>query len=129
MVDSVVTPREGARGQISETTQVASTRPAAPARAATATGAGQPRAAQQVAGAARAETLRDLGSAVEEVELEVQQLNRSIRFSVDEGSGRTVIRVIDRETDELIRQIPPEDFLEIAESLKEQGRGLIIESV
>lgn len=127
MVDSVVTPREGARGQISEVTQAASTRTAAPVGA-----AGRPAdvgEAARAAGPARAETVKDLGSAVEEVELEAQRLNRSIRFSVDEGSGRTVIRVIDRETDELIRQIPPEDFLAIAESLREQGRGLIIESV
>lgn len=127
MVDSVVTPREGARGQISETTQAANARPAAPLDA-----AGQPAQsgeAARAAGAAKAETVKDLGSAVEEVELQAQRLNRSIRFTVDEGSGRTVIRVIDRETDELIRQIPPEDFLEIAESLREQGRGLIIESV
>lgn len=127
MVDSVVTPREGARGQISEATQMASTQPATPAGA-----VGRPAEAGEAArsaGAARAETVKDLGSAVEEVELEAQRLNRSIRFSVDEGSGRTVIRVFDRETDELIRQIPPEDFLAIAESLREQGRGLIIESV
>ena len=127
MVDSVVTPREGARGQISEATQVAKTPPALPVGAAgQSTEDGQ---AARAAGAARAETVKDLGSAVEQVELEAQRLNRSIRFSVDEGSGRTVIRVIDRETDELIRQIPPEDFLAIAESLREQGRGLIIESV
>lgn len=126
MADSVVTPREGAPGQISETTQVATQQATPPGAAGRPAEAGE---AARSAGAARAETVKDLGSAVEEVELEAQRLNRSIRFSVDEGSGRTVIRVIDRETDELIRQIPPEDFLAIAESLREQGRGLIIETV
>ena len=62
----------------------------------------------------------------------VQNIQRSVHFSVDEDSGQTVVRVIDRETDELIRQIPSEEILNIARSLEEQiaankGEGLILQ--
>lgn len=68
----------------------------------------------------------------------VQQLNdyvqiaqRDIKFSVDEGSGSTVVSVYDGNTEELIRQIPSEELLRISAALREQlddRRGLIIES-
>jgi len=36
-------------------------------------------------------------------------LGRDLRFQVDMESGRSVIQVLDRETGEIIRQIPPEN--------------------
>lgn len=39
----------------------------------------------------------------------VQAIGRDLRFQVDMVSGRSVIQVFDRETGEMIRQIPPED--------------------
>lgn len=42
-----------------------------------------------------------------------QAFERSLRFSVDEESGRTLIKVVDAQTDELIRQIPSEEALRI----------------
>jgi len=37
--------------------------------------------------------------------------NTSLAFSVDESTGKTVIKVMDKETEEVIRQIPPEEML------------------
>lgn len=37
-----------------------------------------------------------------------QSIGRDLRFEVDLNSGRSVIQVLDRETGEIIRQIPPE---------------------
>ena len=45
--------------------------------------------------------------------------NSELRFSVDEDSGRTVIKVIDKETDDTIRQIPSADVLKFARMLEE----------
>ncbi|MEY6431900.1 flagellar protein FlaG [Thioalkalicoccus limnaeus] len=42
---------------------------------------------------------------------------RAVRFSTDQDSGRLVIKVTDTETDELIRQIPPERTLELLRHL------------
>jgi flagellar protein FlaG len=47
----------------------------------------------------------------------VQRFQRDLHFTVDKDSGRTVIKVIDSETEKLIRQIPAEETLRIARNL------------
>jgi len=58
-----------------------------------------------------------LDSAVEQLNTYVQSINRNLEFNVDKDNGRTVVKVIDAETDELIRQIPNEEALHIAKQL------------
>ncbi|OGT22444.1 MAG: hypothetical protein A2V90_09925 [Gammaproteobacteria bacterium RBG_16_57_12] len=53
----------------------------------------------------------------------VQQLHRNLQFTVDKDTGRTVVRVIDAETDEVVRQIPSEELLAIARHIKESMEG------
>lgn len=60
-----------------------------------------------------------LDSAVIEVSQYAQNVQRDLQFSVDDSSGRTVVTVLDRETQEIIRQIPGEAFLKMAQKLKE----------
>lgn len=46
----------------------------------------------------------------------------SLSFSVDDSTGKTLVRISDAQTGEMIRQIPSEELLEIARSLdKLQG--------
>jgi flagellar protein FlaG len=66
-----------------------------------------------------------LDAVVEDVSRNVQTRQRSLQFSVDERSGRTIITVIDKETDEIIRQIPPEEVVALAEHLDGSGGFLI----
>ena len=56
-------------------------------------------------------------SAVSKISDYVQNFQRDLQFSVDKASGRTVIKVVDSETDQVIRQIPSEETLRIAEQL------------
>ena len=55
----------------------------------------------------------------------VQSVHRELKFSVDEDTGRTVIRVINSETEEVIRQIPPDEILAIARNF-DGGEGLLL---
>jgi flagellar protein FlaG len=48
----------------------------------------------------------------------VQSLQRDIQFSIDPASQRPVVRVVDRSTQEVIRQIPSETALQLAHDLK-----------
>lgn len=57
----------------------------------------------------------------------VQNIRRTLSFSIEESTGRTVIKVYDSETDELIRQIPPEETLRLAEVIDDQSASLFIE--
>ena len=72
------------------------------------------------------EQLAAIQDRVVELNSYMQNLNRSLKFSVDDQSGETVIRVIDSETDELIRQIPAEELLVVRSSLEEY-RGMLLE--
>jgi len=42
-----------------------------------------------------------------------------LSFNLDEESGQTIIRVVDSESGELIRQIPSEEALAIAHQLRD----------
>lgn len=66
----------------------------------------------------------------------IQSVSRSLNISVDGDLGTTVIQVVDAETEELVRQIPAEEILQIARFLSEQQasadnadsvRGLLID--
>jgi flagellar protein FlaG len=51
----------------------------------------------------------------------VQKTRRELNFSVDEQTGRTVVKVIDHETKDVIRQIPAEEILDVARRVAEQN--------
>lgn len=54
---------------------------------------------------------------------------RGIEFAISEQSARVVTKVIDRETGDVIRQIPAEEVLLVAERLEEiQGRLISLEA-
>jgi len=67
---------------------------------------------------------KELTRAVGEMNERSDLLRRNLQFSVDDDSGRMVIKVVDSQTDEVIRQIPKEEMLEIARSL-EKAEGLL----
>jgi flagellar protein FlaG len=52
--------------------------------------------------------------------------NSSLQFNVDETSQELVVRVVDRDSGKVIRQIPPESIVRLRASLKEMT-GLLIE--
>jgi len=60
-----------------------------------------------------------LHEAVGQINTFVQSIQRSLLFTVDESSGKDVIRVIDTDSGTLIRQIPAEKVLAIASYLAE----------
>ena len=46
-----------------------------------------------------------------------------VRFAIDQNSGDALIRIVDRVTDEVIRQIPSESVIRMAEVLRSLGPG------
>ena len=60
----------------------------------------------------------DMAKAVSTMNDYVQNIERDLIFSVDEESGRSVVTVVDRETDEVVRQFPDEVFIDLARNLK-----------
>ncbi|MDX1698458.1 MAG: flagellar protein FlaG, partial [Thiohalobacterales bacterium] len=61
----------------------------------------------------RAKDRENLTEMVEQLNAKLQDMHRGLRFSVDDVSGRIVVKVIDTDTEEIIRQIPSEEMLAI----------------
>ncbi len=59
----------------------------------------------------------------------VQSIGREIQFSLDDTTGRTIIRVVDAATDETIRQIPSEEIMDFLKNMQElnQEKGSLFE--
>ncbi len=47
----------------------------------------------------------------------------NLEFSIDDTTGQTVVKVVDSSTKEVIRQIPSEEMLAIAQTLASEGEG------
>lgn len=70
---------------------------------------------------------QDLEQAVDKLNEYITSVDRSLRFSVAESSGDTIITVVDSQTEEVIRQIPSEDTLKLANILQDTLGGLVNE--
>ncbi|MDR1351361.1 MAG: flagellar protein FlaG [Zoogloeaceae bacterium] len=75
--------------------------------------------------ASTALTRQKLQEGVKDLREFVEPYNTSLAFSVDEESGELVIKVTDNETGDVIRQIPSEDALKLAQAL-DTLKGLLI---
>lgn len=64
-------------------------------------------------------------AAVKSVNRHLQLASRGVEFSIDEGSGRAIVRLVDSETKQVLRQYPSEEMLSIARSL-ERLEGLLL---
>jgi flagellar protein FlaG len=63
--------------------------------------------------------------AVRHINKTMQAMSQQIEFSIDDDSKRVVVKVIDQQTKEVIRQIPSVEALEIAKAL-DRVQGLLI---
>lgn len=62
-------------------------------------------------------------AAVAQMNEYIQSTQRDLNFTYDPGSGETVVKVLDRSTQEVIRQIPDETFLRLAQRLDPEEPG------
>lgn len=55
-----------------------------------------------------------------------RSLGSSVQFNLDAQSGKVIVRVVEKETGQLIRQIPSEEMLELRRAL-DRIAGLVID--
>jgi len=48
-----------------------------------------------------------------------QVLNKKLQFVVDHNSNQVIVKVIDKETDKVIKELPPEELQRLHSNLKE----------
>ena len=71
-----------------------------------------------------AQTLKD---SVDSMNKLMKSLSNSLQFSLDEDTGKTVIKVIDSTTQEVIKQFPSEEALALTKALDNQITGLFVQ--
>ncbi|HRQ59072.1 MAG TPA: flagellar protein FlaG, partial [Azoarcus taiwanensis] len=69
--------------------------------------------------------LETLQSALTDVKAALSVVTSDLRFTIDDDTGRTVVKIVDKETDEVIKQIPSEEMLRISRAL-DTLQGLLI---
>ena len=55
----------------------------------------------------------------------IQQTHRKLRFSVDDSTGETIIQVMDAVTEEVVRQIPAREVVNLLRHLQQSGNSLM----
>lgn len=71
------------------------------------------------------EDIKSVHEAAKRLQDFVSGIRGDIQFSVDSDSGKTVVKVVDRGTQEVIRQFPSKEALEIAGAL-DRFQGLLV---
>jgi len=69
----------------------------------------------------------DISQVVQQLDAFVENVQRSLRFRVDDTTGRTVMTVVDANTQEVIRQIPAEVQLALARNFGSL-QGLLVDA-
>jgi flagellar protein FlaG len=78
------------------------------------------------ASAAAPASLPALQAAIIDANRALRAMNRGLEFELDPASGRLITRLVDTSDNEVLRQIPSEEMLRIAEAL-DRVQGLLIE--
>ena len=79
----------------------------------------EPVAAVPLSGSQVQDSREALEEMVSDINNFVQNVNRELQFTVDEDVGETVITVIDKSNDEVIRKIPSDEMLALRKNMDE----------
>lgn len=66
-----------------------------------------------------------IAKAAEELQQFVQSMGRNLNFSIDETTGYHVVRVVNPDTGELIRQLPSEELLKVSREFARLNNVLV----
>ncbi|AHF68510.1 flagellin FlaG [Pseudomonas cichorii JBC1] len=58
-------------------------------------------------------------AAAEDIQKFFQSVRRNLEFSIDEDSGKVIVKVIASDSGEVVRQIPNAEILKLADSLSD----------
>jgi len=61
----------------------------------------------------------DVQNAVTKLNDFVQNVQRNLQFNLDDASGKTIITVVDKQTSEVVRQIPDDVAVKLAQDLQQ----------
>ena len=94
--------------------------PAAPSTAPQSTAAKQNQPSEN---RTHGQALKDLA---QQANKDIQSRSTSIQFSVDGDTGASVVKVVDKETNEVITQLPQKEMLDVAKALKKSQKAVFL---
>lgn len=68
----------------------------------------------------------ELNSLVKEMQRKVASLSSDLQFSVDQDTGKNIVRVTDRASKKIVWQFPSEDALQVTRALDQYQKGLML---
>ena len=71
--------------------------------------------------------VRKIESVTRQIDSFLRSMNKSLQFRLDESSGRMIVSICDAETGEVIRQVPGEEAMRIAQNLENRLSGMLDE--
>ena len=74
------------------------------------------------------ESAEEIEQAFAEISEFMNVYNRNVNFSMDEKSEKTVIKVFDSDSQELIKQFPSEDLIKLAQKIRELRQDVDLKS-
>ena len=73
--------------------------------------------------------IRKIESVTRQIDSFLRNMNKSLQFRVDESTGQMIVSICDSETGEVLRQVPGEEALRIAQNIESRLSGLLDEKV
>ena len=68
----------------------------------------------------------ELEKSIEKANQFLLGLNIQFDFKIHEGTGRTVVRLVDKQTEEVVKEIPPEKMLDVIAGIWDMA-GIVID--
>jgi flagellar protein FlaG len=69
---------------------------------------------------------RDAHRAIAEANRQLAQKASELTFEFDDSAARVVVRLIDKQTGQVLRQIPSKEALQIARALQDESTGALL---
>ena len=70
-------------------------------------------------------TREQVKEAVEQIQRDIEAKSTDLRFTVDPATGKTIVSVVDSQTQEVVRQIPTEEIMKLARWI-DRMQGLLV---
>lgn len=67
-----------------------------------------------------------LSAALDDITKYLDKIDRKLEFRLDSDTGRTIITVLDAETEEIVRQIPAKEVVDMARYLSEASPDVVL---
>ncbi len=87
----------------------------------------QPQPLQQASQPPQEQTAAQVKAAVNNINQSMQFMNRGVMFSVDPSTKETVVKVVESGTGTVIKQIPSEQVLAIAQAIDTMQQGMLLQ--